>query len=420
MAKSLFLLILTTSLLWAQESAETQKPETEPVSSEVKEESKQTTEASSEDSPEASAQKSPEEVLPIIDPANALPLPENVEEANVKTEEDEKAEEQEASKAVVGGTLEDKDREKLEKRILYKWDAPENVDVSYYIIEAYADNQLKKRVKKGKSRKNQIVIKLLEDETLYVRIAVKAKNGLVSEFSNLSKVTYDPKIEVKKKKKRKYALGLFYAASTGTFTETVPRTGDQASLEQNSPLTLGLTASYQWKPDWTIYSSVYISQFSEAEAPRNGNPTAAVPPLEIGLNAYAQTQWNLFDMKGFYYYFGLDFEIFQTFNTEGLAASDPLEFRAQNIFYLTGGVQKNFQMLDRFSFVKFSLSPTVMSSGSDNFGGEAYTGLKWIFYLHHTLWKRWGTGFFYKQHILSGPGDLTVTRYGINFSYRLF
>ncbi len=361
-------------------------------------------------------EQGPESIFPSIDPNNPIPLPE-VEETK-KTEKDIKREEQEASKAVVGGFLTDKERKKLEKRILYKWDAPEDVEVSYYIIEAYADNQLKKRVKKGKSRKNSIIIRLLEDETLYVRIAIKAKNGLVSEFSNLSKVTYDPKIEIKKKEKLPYALGFFYALSTGSFTESLSN-GDQASLEQNSPFTLGLMGSYQWKPNWTLYSSIYISQFSEAEAARVGNPTSAVPPLEIGLNAYAQTQSNLFGMKGFFYYFGFDFEIFQTFNTEGLAAGDPLEFRAQNILYLTAGIQKNFTFFDRFSFIKFSVSPTMVSSG-DNAGGEAYTGYKYILYLHHTLWKRWGTGLMLKGHSLSGPGDLSVTRYGINFSYRLF
>ncbi len=414
MAKYLFLLCFISVFVWSQETVDVSNEP--PEKERVIENSSQTSEASEQ-------VINPEEVLPDLAATNFeeasenIPLPE-VEETK-KSEEKIKEEEDETDKAVVGGTLEEEKAERQVKRILYKWNPPQGVDVKYYIIEAYADNQLKKRIKKGKARKNQIVIKLFEDEVLYIRIATKAKNGLISDFSNLSKVVYDPKIELKEKKKLPYAFGLFYAVSTGSFTETVS-TGDEASLDQNSPLTVGITSSYKFDPDWTLYSSAYISYFSEAEIPRSGNSTAETPPLEIGINSYAQSKWKLLGIEGLYYYAGLDFEIFQTFNTKDFASGDPLEFRAQNILYLTVGFQKNFTMLKRFSFVKFSLSPTILSSGSDNANGESYTGLKYIFYLHHTLKNRWGTGFFLKQHVLSGAGDLTVTRYGINVSYRLF
>lgn len=214
--------------------------------------------------------------------------------------------------------------------------------------------------------------------------------------------------------KQNYSLTAFYAFSLGTFTETLESTGTTVESDQNSPFTIGIASTFRpLKKNHFYTGSVYGSRLNGAQT--NNNTSISIP-WEWGLNAY----WNRpVKFNKFTFFFGLDHESFSSFNTADQASGATIDTVTNNISYLTLGLTRSFDILDRPWFFKASFSSSVRSSTSSS-TTEAFSGNKFILFLSVPFAEEFFVNGFYKQHVLSGTTELSITRLGIGFGYRFF
>ena len=119
---------------------------------------------------------------------------------------------------------------------------------------------------------------------------------------------------------------------------------------------------------------------------------------------------------------GVDFESFSTFNTDELEV-DPtigLDVRTHQFLYGTVGVFANTKIFNRPGIFKASFSNIFTSSSSRNstVSTESFNGQKFILFFGTNIWRKWGASILYKQHMMKGPTDLTISRVGLGISYR--
>ena len=237
-------------------------------------------------------------------------------------------------------------------------------------------------------------------------------------------VGYVTRTKFTRKKKKKFKLNLnyslFYAFSFGNFTEKV----GGASLEssQNSPITLGVSAFQKISKDFSFSGSIYVSKLLSgvSNTPEFSREADNVTiPLEYGLTSYIEYRELYMDIKP---YAGIDIESFSTFNLDELK-DDPnrkLDVRTHRFFYTTIGALTLTKIFKRPTLIKASLSATILSGSSRQslVSDEDFTGMKFMFFFATKIKNRWGASFLYKQHVLDGPTELTVSRSAVGISYR--
>lgn len=217
-----------------------------------------------------------------------------------------------------------------------------------------------------------------------------------------------------RKKDQNYSLTAFYAFSLGSFSETLETTGTVVESDQNSPFTIGVAGTFKPpKKNFYYTGSAYGSRLNGAQT---NNATSVSIPWEWGLNAY----WNRrIKYKKFTFFFGLDHESFSSFNVVDQSNGADIDTVSNNISYITLGLSKSLELWDRPWFFKASFSSSVRSSTSSS-TSEAFSGNKFILFLSVPFAEEFFVNGFYKQHILSGTTELSITRLGIGFGYRFF
>lgn len=217
-------------------------------------------------------------------------------------------------------------------------------------------------------------------------------------------------------------LAFLFTSSMGNFQETLltPEGGNIAST-QNSPYSLGLAGAADFiNSENYISASAYWSKLtatiSSGDVPY---PAELVVPSEFGFNTYFNRPFTYNDIS-FSYYGGIDFESFPTFNTIQFVNREDLGFNQNRIIYGTiGGEQvgywKNHQVNFKLSFAKSLLSGTSSIDTNDRF-----SGYRVMFFTNYKISDRLNCHFLYKLHMLSGPTDLTVNRFGIGLSMPIF
>lgn len=94
---------------------------------------------------------------------------------------------------------------------------------------------------------------------------------------------------------------------------------------------------------------------------------------------------------------------------------------ANKMTFATAGFSKLFKLWDYTFLTKISWSPVITSTSSGNYiNDEEFSGYKYLLFLTYLRDRNWNYSFLYKQHILSGPTNLTITRIGLGFGYRFF
>ena len=197
-----------------------------------------------------------------------------------------------------------------------------------------------------------------------------------------------------------------------------------ASLEssQNSPITLGVSAFQKISKDFSFSGSIYVSKLLSgvSNTPEFSREADNVTiPLEYGLTSYIEYRELYMDIKP---YAGIDIESFSTFNLDELK-DDPnrkLDVRTHRFFYTTIGALTLTKIFKRPTLIKASLSATILSGSSRQslVSDEDFTGMKFMFFFATKIKNRWGASFLYKQHVLDGPTELTVSRSAVGISYR--
>lgn len=213
----------------------------------------------------------------------------------------------------------------------------------------------------------------------------------------------------------KYSFFGFLTASAGTFKETLSSQNITVTSKQNSPITFGIGGNYPFDDQriWSINSSVYFSYLTAQTT--NRDEKVNIDP-EIGGNVYLQ--YTFPNHADYSIYGGLDIEKFSTFNTDDLIAGAGLDSRTQLMSFATFGFNKLFMPGGKPLLFKLSYSLGVTSSSNDT--GKEFKGDKYLFYLNYKLFSNILVHFLFKQHILSGPTELSISRYGagIGWSFR--
>ena len=210
---------------------------------------------------------------------------------------------------------------------------------------------------------------------------------------------------------------LFYMLSRGSFESEIEETGVVTESSQNSPITLGFSASRPLSglinERWSYSGSLYLSTLNGASAQRDVE--VAIPP-EFGITShlgYKRENWPV------QVYSGVDIERFSSFNTLEIAQGAPLSTRDHLLTYLTFGVAKGFSWWSKNFLAKLSFSQSILSSQSrpSKVNPEEFSGSKLLFYLNMKISEDWFAHTLYKQHTLDGATGLTISRLGVGFGY---
>ena len=225
--------------------------------------------------------------------------------------------------------------------------------------------------------------------------------------------------------KKQFGMSIFYMTSIGNFTQTSD-SQTRVSLSQNSSFTLGSLISFKPKNKKFFYSgSFYVSKLNDFES--NVSTEKTTIPYEIGVNGY-------FNYTGVKFlqalYTGFDYEKFAPFNLGTIQVdtdgnnTQAIDFDKVYVLYLTAGLGKVFMVFNKAIFMKVSLSKSIFTSQTSSTSGteltKDYTGFKSIFYMNYRVTKKFFVHGFYKIHMMSGPNDLTVSRYGVGFGMNVF
>ena len=247
---------------------------------------------------------------------------------------------------------------------------------------------------------------LIYDISPYIETAVKneAKEGDSLELGSSKNFSYS----------------IFYAFSFGQFSEKIA--GAKVESSQNSPFTIGASLNYKFNDQFSYSGSGYFSKFNSVDSKSsevsNFSKTSDIP-WEYGFTSYLEYPGMKYFIKP---YLGLDFESFSTFNTDELNnnSSVGVEMRTHYFLYATVGGYMLTNIANRRGIFKASISTNLTSASSreSTVSNEDFNGQKFILFFATNVWKNWGASIMYKRHMMSGPTDLTISRFGLGVTYR--
>jgi hypothetical protein len=231
------------------------------------------------------------------------------------------------------------------------------------------------------------------------------------------------KKKIKKEKPFKIeglTYSMFYTFSFGNFYERIDNVSAESS--QNSPFTIGGSLNFKLNEKFSCSGSTYFSQLNSAISTSteiSSLDKKADIPWEYGFTSYLEYSGFKHQIKP---YVGFDYESFSTFNTDELRADSTVgvDVRTHSFLYGTVGVYTFTKIFQRPSIIKASVSTNFTSSSSrkSTVSNEDFNGQKFIFFLGSNIRGNWGASFIYKQHMMTGPTDLTISRIGFGISYK--
>lgn len=206
---------------------------------------------------------------------------------------------------------------------------------------------------------------------------------------------------------------VFYMASFGRFNQT--EGAIDIKFQQNSPVTLGYATSYKLSPEWSVSGSAYFSYLLAADSVLNTEKVSIRP--EIGFNGYLARRLTHFNVYG-----GVDFERFTTFDIDTIISSQQVSRDESRVWFATIGIDKYLKNNRRGLLLRASLSTALSSTRISYESGESldrpFTGLKLMLYANAPIDEKYFMHFLFKQHLMSGAGDLSVNRIGVGFGYK--
>jgi hypothetical protein len=222
-------------------------------------------------------------------------------------------------------------------------------------------------------------------------------------------------IESKEEVHPQFSLAGYYAASAGTYTETI--SAQSITSDQNFPITLGLLGNVtNDEKRHYLLSSLYFAKSSNGNVSSNSTSSKASlsSSLEIGGNIYYQ--YNIESYKlGFFS--GYDYEKLSSLNTNEIITGKTIRNIKNNLHYLTIGLAKDFLVYDLRMNLRASASKIVGSSTS---GTDKLTGSNFLFQYTYNPRNRFNYGLFYKHYSLKGSTDLSINRIGLSLGYLFF
>jgi hypothetical protein len=257
---------------------------------------------------------------------------------------------------------------------------------------------------------------------------VKYWNPHVADWNKLTKGTniylgypFPADIEDRSHVMSKFTLSGSYNLSAGNLSETVTKYSTTVVSTQNSVLSLGLQARYNLS-NWenVISGSVYYSQLQLTTITGGAYYDSTVLRFdpEIGGNIYYQFRWRKISILP---YGGIDYEGLNTFNARELPEGAPIVVRKNKLFYVTAGLGKGIEYSHYVFLLRGSVSKTIYTTTSSLVPTDKFAGYKGIVTLSFKDNKSpWIFNLFYKGHLLSGPTDLIINRFGIGMGFSFF
>lgn len=208
-------------------------------------------------------------------------------------------------------------------------------------------------------------------------------------------------------------LSSFVTSSVGFHNETLESGGSVTN--QNIPLTLGVAASVQLGSGDSIDSTFYISSVETARE-KDGSKQTSIP-LEYGATSYYKFEKRYFYIKP---YTGIDLETFSIFNSDELALGEEFSTREHTFLYATLGVESAISFFKQEFQYRLGLSQSVYSASSRKSlaSSKEFSGQKISAFVETKLLKNTSVHFSFKNHIMGGPSDLNISRYGVGLSYK--
>lgn len=209
---------------------------------------------------------------------------------------------------------------------------------------------------------------------------------------------------------------VFATTSIGEITDENKEVQVEGNSSQNSPLTLGFGLTFKSdNPRISYSSSFYMSYLVGAT---QGQANDVEIPLELGTNFYMNYRYK--DLKNIY--FGLDAERLSSFNTESVQNSQTFFTKEHSILYATFGHFDLYSIFGKKFFTKISISQSLSSQTNveSTIDNSPYSGIKGILFTSTRIYKNFTMHLLLKQHILSGPSNLSISRYGLGIGYQFY
>lgn len=253
-------------------------------------------------------------------------------------------------------------------------------------LQEQADELFNKDMKKVESKKFRRRPKRKEYEKTYV-------------------VRSDGSYELKKEIESPLSMSLDYNVDMGSYKD-ITASQESINTSADSFMNIGLSGAYKIDYTDTFLGSVQYSNFSELTYNNETFPMGD----SYKVNFYYQTgRPGEISFHG-----GIDFERFHVFDGDEFETSAVARTNAFNVYYLTFGLSRLFELSSTLIFLKFNFSKTVGSTVENAL--VDYYGEKVLLYGAMPIFKSLSLTAFYKTQFLSGDTILEMTSYGAGFS----
>lgn len=215
----------------------------------------------------------------------------------------------------------------------------------------------------------------------------------------------------KKKNISPLHIGLLYSAAMTSLNQVKSSQSIDTELTQNSPLSLGFEASYKITKKYLISSKASYSYLQDSTTDDGEEITL---DNELLFNSYLHYNFNRHKLA---IYSGLEYESFNTIDLEHIANTKEVLPVNNNVFYLTLGLNKSFNLGSKVAKTDFSFSNIVTSSSDTS---QSYKGFKAIMGLDYLINDQFEINTQLSVKQLTGSDDMNAMKVSLGLSYKIY
>lgn len=271
--------------------------------------------------------------------------------------------------------------------------------------------------------------KLLPGERIYIELPYRYKVYFEKNERNVASTQPTKIVYVEKKPKynpgiaqeyippsKDINLSVNFTTSVGSIIDTNKELQLKGTSSQNSPLTIGFFLTLKSDKERFSYSTSFYSSYLVGMVQNDTNEVEV--PLELGTNFYVN--YNYKNLNNIY--FGLDAERISSFNIDSIQNTETFYSKEHSILYATFGYFNIFKVFSKNVFFKMGVSQSLYSQTNiENSGDDSpYSGIRGIAFLSTNISRKLTLNFLAKQHLLTGPSELSITRFGLGLGYQFY
>ncbi|CBW26782.1 hypothetical protein BMS_1967 [Halobacteriovorax marinus SJ] len=186
-----------------------------------------------------------------------------------------------------------------------------------------------------------------------------------------------------------------------------------AEGNQYYPLSIESEFAYQLNRNYKLITRASFSKAEELKTSLSSHGISLSSEYEVN----TKLSFNKFDIP-LVPYIQLEYERLSTLNTDQIVQGEAVRHRDHGLVFASIGLSRSFVLLNQRLNFETGISQSVFSSSKDR--GKDLSGQKFNLRITKPVLDRVSIHFLFNYYFLNGPSDISIARYGLGASYRIF